>query len=727
MIATQRDPMPKSSVPTYFDAIGSLLVSNNIIDKHILLSCSDLAGNITYVTQAYLDFTGYTREEVLGKNHSIFKHPNVDQEQIKTLWKTIKADKTYVGELQNKNKAGITHWIKVTIEPLFNAEGKKIGYCAVREDISDRKSLEAWNKTDVVTELYNRRYFNEIFANVFAHAKEQHTALGFVLFDIDYFDAYNLFYTYQRGDILLFKIAQMLREIPCSKKNYLFRLGGGEFGILIENITQEELEAYTQNLQKQIAELKIEHATSKISEFVTVSIGATSVLLQEGHYSLHDIYNIADQNLFLAKQSGRNAVKLSTHLTKSSELAEIDVTTQLPTRVVLNNDLASLQEDAMLILLFINDFSHYHEHYGNDFIDNLLVQKAKILRQFFAHESITIYRLNVNEFAILVRDKIKFDFYFSILIHSVLASRICCDLEEKENVNIAISYTAGVAYGKDQILRKANHALQNAFLSTKNYAVYEESQTQNNLKIDKIKNLNTYQKALENDNIIPYFQPLVDARTEKTIKYEALARIIDNKGNIVPPYLFLDVAREDKTFENFTRQLLQKIFIIASKNPTEFSINLTYQNIISEDLVSYIKNRLEKYGGSNITFEIIESEEIQDYKQVNRFISEVKTYGCKIAIDDFGSGYSNFTNLIKLDIDYIKIDGSIIEKLHLDKNVETMAKSLIGFAKETGIKTIAEFVSSKEIVQKVKELEIDLLQGYYFGEPLPPEGYSLIV
>lgn len=727
MISTQRGHMPKSSTPTYFDAIGNLLELNGIIDKHILLSCSDLAGNITYITQAYLDFTGYAREDVVGKNHSIFKHPNIDQEQIATLWKTIKADKTYVGELQNKNKAGITHWIKVTIEPLFNAEGKKIGYCAVREDISDRKSLEAWSKTDVVTELYNRRYFNEIFESVFLHAKEKQATIGFLLFDIDYFDAYNLFYTYQRGDVLLFKIANMLRDIPCDKKNYLFRLGGGEFGILIEDITEAELEAYVKNLQRLIAELKIEHATSKISEYVTVSIGATSVSLKNGRYTLHDIYNIADQNLFLAKQSGRNALKLSTHLTKSSELAEIDITTQLPTRVILNADLAALQEDAMLILLFINDFSHYHEHYGNDFIDNLLVQKAKILRQFFAHESITIYRLNVNEFAILVKDKVKFDFYFSILIHSVLTSRVCCDLETKENVNIAISYTAGVAYGKDQILRKANHALQNAFLSTKNYAVFEESQIQNNLKIDKIKNLNTYQKALENDNIIPYFQPLVDAKTEQIVKYEALARIIDNKGNIVPPYLFLDVAREDKTFENFTRQLLQKIFLIASKNDIKVSINLTYQNIISEELVAYIKNRLEKYGGAKITFEIIESEEILDYKLVNRFISEVKSYGCKIAIDDFGSGYSNFTNLIKLDIDYIKIDGSIIEKLHLDNNVETMARSLIRFAKETGIKTIAEFVSSKEIAQKVKELEIDLLQGYYFGEPLPPEGYSLSV
>ena len=155
------------------------------------------------------------------------------------------------------------------------------------------------------------------------------------------------------------------------------------------------------------------------------------------------------------------------------------------------------------------------------------------------------------------------------------------------------------------------------------------------------------------------------------------------------------------------------------------SINLTYENIASPSLIAYIKNRLDLFGGHKITFEIVESEDIKDYKLVENFILFVKSYGCKIAIDDFGSGYSNFTNIVRLNTDYIKLDGTIIENLAKDKNVELMAIALIDFAKKAGIKTIAEFVSSKEIAQHVKELGIDFVQGYEYGKPELAEYYGL--
>ncbi|MDY0117544.1 MAG: EAL domain-containing protein [Sulfurimonadaceae bacterium] len=705
----------------------SLIKINEITNKHVHLSCSDLDGNITYITDAYLQFTGYTREEVMGKNHSLFKHPNVDNDFIKNLWKTITQDKVWVGELENINKAGVSHWVKTMIEPLFDANGLKVGYCSIREDISDRKSLEEFSKIDIISQLYNRRHFNEIYNQELFFAKENQSSLGLLLCDIDSFEAFNLSYGYQQGDMLLFSLANVLRKLPFMKKHFLFRLGGGEFAILIKEIDTEELNTYAKILQESIYTLQIPHVSNIVSNIVTLSIGGASVCLDHGIYVYSDIYNIADKNLFLAKKSGRNTIKVTSHLAKLSEPNEIDPTTQLPTRLKLNHDLNNLEKEAMLILLYINDFSHYHEHYGNEFIDKLLVQKAKVLRQHFISEDVSIYRLNINEFAILVTHESKFRYFFSLLEHSILTSRICCDIDNPDSQEVAISYTAGIAYGKEQILRKANHALQKAFISTKNFCIYEENLTQNKVKKDHIRQLNIYKKALEDGNIIPYFQPVIDAKTEKIVKYEALARIIDTEGNIVPPYLFLDIAKEDKTFENFTRQLLQKVFAIVSKNEMEFSVNLTYENATSPELIAYIKNRLDKYGGEKITFEIIESEEIVDYPKLNRFIKEVKNYGCKIAIDDFGSGYSNFTNLIKLDIDYIKIDGTIIEKLHLDKNVESMTKSLISFAKETGIQTIAEYVSSEEIANKVKELNVDLLQGFYYGKPLDPSAYKLIV
>jgi EAL domain-containing protein (putative c-di-GMP-specific phosphodiesterase class I) len=142
-------------------------------------------------------------------------------------------------------------------------------------------------------------------------------------------------------------------------------------------------------------------------------------------------------------------------------------------------------------------------------------------------------------------------------------------------------------------------------------------------------------------------------------------------------------------------------------------------------MLEYIKNRLQKYGGERITFEIVETEEIDDYKIVENFILMVKEYGCKISIDDFGSGYSNFTNLIKLNIDFIKIDGSITTKLLSDEKAKIMVQGLIQFAKSINIKTIAEFVSSKELFDCIRELGVDFVQGYYLGMPKSPKEYDL--
>ncbi|MGE4397428.1 MAG: EAL domain-containing protein, partial [Sulfurimonas sp.] len=209
------------------------------------------------------------------------------------------------------------------------------------------------------------------------------------------------------------------------------------------------------------------------------------------------------------------------------------------------------------------------------------------------------------------------------------------------------------------------------------------------------------------------------------MKYEALARLQLPDGRVVPPYDFLNIAIEDKTFEFFTRQMMQKVFNIYDKTYVELSMNLTYENIKSPTMLEYIKNRLQKYGGERMTFEIVETEEIDDYEVVENFILMIKEYGCKISIDDFGAGYSNFTNLIKLNIDFIKIDGMLITKLLSDEKARLMVQGLIQFAKNIKVKSIAEFVSSREISECVKELGVDYFQGYYHGEPKDAKFYGL--
>ncbi|MDX4013285.1 EAL domain-containing protein, partial [Aliarcobacter skirrowii] len=118
-----------------------------------------------------------------------------------------------------------------------------------------------------------------------------------------------------------------------------------------------------------------------------------------------------------------------------------------------------------------------------------------------------------------------------------------------------------------------------------------------------------------------------------------------------------------------------------------------------------------------LVIELVESESIVDYKIAIEFIKRVKSKGCKIAIDDFGSGYSNFEYLVKLEADYIKIDGSLIKNIVTQKESFAVVSTIVNFAKQMEIKTIAEFVENEEIYKIIKNIGVDFSQGYYFTQP----------
>ncbi|MCV6625026.1 MAG: EAL domain-containing protein, partial [Cellvibrionaceae bacterium] len=152
-----------------------------------------------------------------------------------------------------------------------------------------------------------------------------------------------------------------------------------------------------------------------------------------------------------------------------------------------------------------------------------------------------------------------------------------------------------------------------------------------------------------------------------------------------------------------------------------FSINMSILDAANDETISALEQQLSKYPGlgQRLIIEIVEEEGIENHEQIADFISRLKDWGCKIAIDDFGTGYSNFDYLMKLNVDYIKIDGSIIHNIHEDNNAELVSDLIVKFAKQLNIKTIAEYVHSKEVFEKVKEMGIDYSQGYFIGRPEP--------
>ena len=149
-------------------------------------------------------------------------------------------------------------------------------------------------------------------------------------------------------------------------------------------------------------------------------------------------------------------------------------------------------------------------------------------------------------------------------------------------------------------------------------------------------------------------------------------------------------------------------------------MNLSFKDILNYEFIDYLNNALEKLkfeDRNRLVFEILESENLSDYDFLEEFVLKYKKLGVKIAIDDFGSGYSNFIRIIRLKPDYLKIDGSLIKNIDKDNNSYEIVKSIIAFSKTLNIKTIAEYVHSEEIFNLLLELDVDEFQGYYFGKP----------
>ena len=280
-----------------------------IVDENVLTSSTDLDGNITYASEAFCEISGYSKDELIGQNHRIIRHSDMKESTYKELWETITSGKTWKGEIKNKKKNGDYYWVKASISPVFDNKGEIISYTAVREDITDKKIIEEISITDGLTNIYNRRYFDEIFPKIINEAKRKNELVAFVFMDIDHFKQYNDNYGHQKGDEVLINFAACLKQSLHRSSDYTFRLGGEEFAVVYQMETKEKAVEFANNLRKNIENLKIEHKYSSVSSYITASMGL--ICKNANEIVIDEIYKQADDLLYQAKRSGRNQVKVN--------------------------------------------------------------------------------------------------------------------------------------------------------------------------------------------------------------------------------------------------------------------------------------------------------------------------------------------------------------------------------------------------------------------------------
>jgi len=286
-----------------------------------------------------------------------------------------------------------------------------------------------------------------------------------------------------------------------------------------------------------------------------------------------------------------------------------------------------------------------------------------------------------------------------------------------KSANINIDITIGCSKSDDQLIRiYAEKALHQAKLNFVHYMYYDSYLYKNEAINEDLLDILNYN--IENELVEPYFQAIMDNKTEQIIKYEALMRLYDKKGNILLPHVFIHKSKKCRLYTKLMELLIDKIVFYINKYKKNISINLDYTDILNPNIKRSLIAKIRKNNiGKYLTIEILESEKIANFNIVNDFISEVKKYNVKIAIDDFGTGFSNYEYILNLNVDYIKIDGSLIKKI--DEEIYlNLIKSIVQFCKQQEIKIVAEFVSDIKILRYVKAIGIDYSQGYYISKPV---------
>lgn len=523
--------------------VSRLQSYKDALDANSIVSISDSDGKIIYVNDRFCTVSGYTANEVLGKQHSILRHPDTTDATFKELWDTITAKKVWKGILKNRNKRGEAYIVDIAILPILDEKGEIIEYIAIRHEITQlMKQKEALRRQAYIDEMTG-------FGSRLKLLKEiitvDYPLLSYI--DIDKFNTINDFYGLEFGDRLLHEFARRLTEEFGEDVHY-YRLHGDQFAILAAKDDQKNFE-------------------TKIRTFVEKS-HRENFLFEDKEITLRVTASLS------AEESGK--------LLSTCDLAK--------------------------------RFAKKHD------------------------KPFVIYTPSLG-------------------------------LEEEVRTNMACAV-------------KLQH-------------------------------------ALKQDRISVFCQPIASSGTLSIDKYECLVRLIEEDGTVISPFHFLNTAKQSKQYVELSKIIITKSFELINRYQDKtFSINITIEDILNEEIVSLILGKLAtKSSKMPVIFELVESEGIEKFNEVLHFIKLIKSYGSLLAIDDFGTGYSNFEYLLKLDTDFIKIDGSLIRNIETDVNIQEIVKLITEFAKRQNIRTVAEFVSSAEILDKVIEIGIDFVQGYHIGKP----------
>lgn len=400
---------------------------------------------------------------------------------------------------------------------------------------------------------------------------------------------------------------------------------------------------------------------------------------------------------------------------------------ELPNRKMLLEEIES-SHSPHLAIVNISGFREINTLYGQSFGDAYLQSCATTLQNHLK-KSIRLFHLQADEFALFCDDGMTQEAFLEqckTLLKTLSFAGVSVD-----NKLYTLALRMGIANGIEYLYNRAEIAIKEARITHNAFVVYDDSEGFKQRLQQDIKWDQTIRDALANNRFTLFLQEILPLHVKKNDrkKYELLIRLIDAKGAIISPFHFIDLAKRLHLYAHITQFVLQNGFRLAQELNCDISINITREDMLTAETSTLLFELLAQYPElkKRITLELVESESLEDSADVRTFLQNAREKGCLIAIDDFGSGYSNFEYLLRLHVDFIKIDGSLIKNINSDTNAYTTVKAITHFAKSLGISVVAEFVHSEEVFMKIRELGIDYAQGFHLHKPTDMAAMALHV
>jgi EAL domain-containing protein (putative c-di-GMP-specific phosphodiesterase class I)/GGDEF domain-containing protein len=399
------------------------------------------------------------------------------------------------------------------------------------------------------------------------------------------------------------------------------------------------------------------------------------------------------------------------------QLIFVHPSTKLPNRTKLILDEQKLP-NPMLIVININCFRGINEFFGDNAGTSILCQLASRCSKILP-KSATLYHISDTELAVLAPSTLSHRGY--VCIEDLYLEDFIKEIEEApylfQDEKIPLIVTLGVASKRNKLIERAYKALEKGLEEQKSYVVFKDTSINNNAFKSSIQWMKKVKHAIENNQIAPVFQPIINNQTEQTEMYECLVRLEGDKEEL-PPEIFLKTAKKSRLYSNITKAMIEKSFKAFKNTNIDFSINLSTEDLLDADMRKFILTNLRQFSSPQcVTFEISELESLKNFSTIKFDFDIIKKLGAHIAIDNFGTNCSNISSALELSADYIKIDRSLIEDIDSNQKHQLFVQTIVEFAHKMDIKIIAKFVHSETIFHKVKELGVDYSQGGHCGCP----------